>query len=143
VPLVEVMGRYCRFANNLNRNKRTLDLQGRTWSDPVDPDRPIAGRVSFRLADADIQQLVAEYQSGTAAHELAERYGLARSTVLVLLRKQGVPIRYPQMTPEDCSRVVELYRFGVSQVEIARQLGRHKSVVWHVLERAGLKGTGH
>ena len=135
------MGRYSRFANNLKRNKRTLVLRGRTWSDPVEPDRPIAGRVSFRLVDADTQQLVADYQAGTAAQELAERYGLARSTVVVLLRKQGVAVRYPQMTPEECARVVELYQSGVTQIEIAHQLGRHKGVIWHVLERAGLKGA--
>jgi DNA invertase Pin-like site-specific DNA recombinase len=136
------MGRYSRFANNLKRNKRTLVLRRRTWSDPVEPDRPTSGRVTFRLADADIQQLVADYRAGSAARDLAERYGLARSTVVGLLRKQGVVIRYPQMTPADRIRVVELYQSGVTQIEIARQLGRHKGVIWHVLERAGLKGTG-
>lgn len=38
--------------------------------------------------------------------ELAERYGLAHSTVIGLLRQHGVAVRYPQVTPEvaaECS----------------------------------------
>jgi hypothetical protein len=46
------------------------------------------------------------------------------------------------MTPEECVLVVELYQSGMSQVNIARQFGPHKGVVWRVVERAGLKGSG-
>jgi hypothetical protein len=90
----------------------------------METDKPIAGRIAFRLTEADVQQLVADYQAGTAAHDLADRHGLARSTVVVMLRKEGVLIRYPKMTPEECARVVELYRSGVAQVEIARHQQR-------------------
>lgn len=35
--------------------------------------------------------------------------------------------------------MIRLYESGLSQVAIADMFGRHTSVVWHVLERAGLK----
>jgi hypothetical protein len=70
---------------------------------------------------------------------LAERFDLARSTVVSLLRKQGISIRYPRLTPEQCIEIVRLYESGVSQAEIARQFGRDPGNIWHVLERAGLK----
>jgi Homeodomain-like domain-containing protein len=99
--------------------------------------------VHRRLAHGTIQKLVAEYVAGIPAAELERRYGLAKSTVLTVLRGAGVSVRYPRLSASDVARVVELYGQGLPQTEIAAQVGRSPSAVWHVLERAGLVGRRH
>lgn len=49
----------------------------------------------FRLDPADpvIQQLVAEYEAGATATELAGRFYLSREAVCLRLRRAGVKIR--------------------------------------------------
>lgn len=64
----------------------------------------------------------------------AAEYGIARSTPMSLLRKEGVSIRHPRLNAEDQAEMVRLFESGVSQVEIGVKFGRHKSVGLHVLE---------
>lgn len=97
-------------------------------------------RIATRLPAGTIQQLVAEYAAGTPAAELGRRYGVAKSTVLTLLRVADVSVRYPRLSAADVARVVELYGQGMPQTEIAVQVGRSPGAVWHVLQRAGLVG---
>ena len=83
--------------------------------------------------------VVEAYEAGATSRKLAEQFDLARSTAVSLLRKHGVGIRYPRLTPEQRARIIELYLSGVSQKEIARRFERDPGNIWHVLERAGLK----
>jgi hypothetical protein len=85
-----------------------------------------------------MQQLLADYQAGSTCRQLAERYGLARSTVIGLLRKHGVEIRHPRVTQAEQAEMVQLYRAGVRQVDIAARFGRDPGNIWHVLKRAGV-----
>jgi DNA-directed RNA polymerase specialized sigma24 family protein len=100
-------------------------------------------RISKRLATLSIQTLVAEYVAGTPTAELRRRYGLAKITVLTLLRGAGISVRYPRLSPADVARVVQLYGQGLPQTEIAAEVGRSPGAVWHVLQRAGLVGRLH
>jgi DNA-binding CsgD family transcriptional regulator len=93
--------------------------------------------VNFRLDNQLVQQLLVDYEAGCTGRELAERYGLARSTVIGLLRLHGVAVRYSRVTPEEAAEMVRLYRSGVRQVDIAVRFGRDPGNVWHVLKRAG------
>ena len=97
-------------------------------------------RIAKRLPAGTIGMIVAEYVAGTPAAELGRRYGVARSTVLTLLRAAGVPVLHPRLTTADRARVVALYGQGLPQTQIAAQLGRSPGAVWHVLHRAGLVG---
>lgn len=78
--------------------------------------------------------------AGTPAAEVGRRYGLAKSTVLALIRMVGVSARYPRLSTADVARVVELYGQELPQTEIAAHIGRSPGAVWHVLHRAGLVG---
>jgi DNA-binding CsgD family transcriptional regulator len=92
--------------------------------------------------DADvIEQLVDAYLKGATAKQLGERYGLAKSTVLVILRGAGVAVRHRRFSSAEAAQVVELYLAGRPQTEIAQLLGRSPSAVWHALRRAGCVGT--
>lgn len=135
------MGRYSRFPEQMKRTRKLLALSRQTWPDRSQTDITSGRRVSWRLSSVDLEGLVADYKAGMTSRQLALQYGLARSTVVGLLREHGASVRHPRVSAADCARAVELNQSGVSQVEIARMVGRSPSVIWHVLERAGVIGT--
>lgn len=120
----------------------TKHLAGRISSKRHESRQPLRRqhRLSRRLDAEQVEQLAAEYMAGSTAAELGRRYGIAKSSVLTLLRSAGVPIRYPRLSEADVSLVVALYREGMSQTDIASRVRRSPGAVWHVLERAGLVG---
>jgi DNA-directed RNA polymerase specialized sigma24 family protein len=95
-------------------------------------------RISKRLDAATIDRLVAEYVGGTTAAELGQRYGLAKSSVIRLVRQAGERVRHPRLSTTETAHLVALYEAGLSQMEIAERMGRSPSSVWHCLRRAGL-----
>lgn len=131
------MGRYSKYAEQIKRIKRLVMLAGRTF--PARPETMPAPvrRVNFRLNEQRVQQLLADYQAGCTGRELAEHYGLARSTVIRLLRQHGVAVRHPRVTPDEAAEMVRLYRSGVRQVDIGARFGRDPGNIWHLLKRAG------
>jgi hypothetical protein len=118
------VGWYSKQVEQMSRLRRILRFRPESW-----PQRegmayePI--RVDQRLSAGDKQRMVVEYQNGATGRELAERFGLARSTVVGLLREQQVAVRHPRLTQEEIERAVAWYRQGVRQIEIAKRLGRH------------------
>lgn len=135
---VEVMCRYSNSTEQMKRAQRTLALVGRTWQERIVTDVPAAYRISLRLDDKAIGQLMTDYRAGLTGRDLAVRYGLARSSVIDILRTRGVRVRHPRISTEDAALAVVLYQQGMRQIDIAEELGRSKSVIWHVLRRAGV-----
>lgn len=132
------MCRYSNQAEQVKRVTRTAILGGRTWPNRDKTPAATTGRVAFRLDEMHIGRLVAEYLEGATCRQLAERYEVARSTVIELLKRRRVVVRHPRMSPTDAGSAVEMYRQGMRQIDIAAHLGRSKSVIWHVLQRAGV-----
>jgi DNA-binding NarL/FixJ family response regulator len=95
-------------------------------------------RISKRLEAEAIERLVAEYAGGTTAADLGQRYGLAKSSVLRLVRQAGERVRRPRLSVTEAARVGQLYEAGLRQKDIAERLGRSPSAVWHCLHRLGL-----
>ena len=139
--MVELVGRYSNYTEQIKRIKRLAALTRKTF--PARPEvAPVpVRRVNFRLDDLLVRQLLADYQAGCPGRKLAERYGLARSTVIGLLRQHGVTVRYPRVTPDEAAEMARLYRSGMRQVDIAARFGRDPGNVWHVLKRAGAFGS--
>src|SRR4051812_40669393 len=121
----------------MGRLRQCAALASRAFPARPEPLPAPVRRVSFRLDEQLVQQLLADYRTGRTGRELAEEYRLARSTVIGLLRKHGVAVRYPRVTPEDAKEMVRLYRSGMRQVDIAARFGRDAGNIWHVLKRAG------
>jgi DNA-directed RNA polymerase specialized sigma subunit len=88
-----------------------------------------------------IQCMVAEYAAGTTAADLGQRYGIAKSTVLRLIRQTGERVRHPRLTAAETAQLVALYEEGLSQKDIAERLDRSPSAIWHCLRRLGLTGS--
>jgi len=139
--VVDLMGCYCKQTEQAKRVKRAQKLSAQTWPERNDMPVPPRQKIDQRLTDAVKGEIVDAYRNGASGAELAERYGLARSTVLKVVRAAGGQVRYPRMTAEEKAEVVRLYLAGMRQVDIAAQLGRHKSLIWHILARAGLMGS--
>ena len=103
-------------------------------------DRRYELRVTKRLQADTIERLVAEYRAGSTAADLGRHYGIAKTTVLRLIREAGEPVRHPRLSTSETACLVDLYEAGSSQRDIADRLGKSRSVVWHGLRRAGLVG---
>jgi hypothetical protein len=125
------------MVQQLRAIKRLLVVSEKDWPER-EPTKVVAGRrLLSRLSEQDIEHLVGEYAAGCTGRQLAERYGIARSTVIRLLKNRGVDVRHPRLSEADCAHAVQLYQRGVRQIDIAVELGRDKTVIWHVLRRAG------
>lgn len=98
-------------------------------------------RIRKRLEAEKIKRLVAEYVAGIPSAELGQRYGIAKSTVLRLVRQAGERVRYPRLTAAERAQLVALHEEGWSQKDIAERLDRSPGAIWHCLRRLGLTGS--
>jgi hypothetical protein len=70
--------------------------------------------------------LVAEYSAGTTAAELGHRYGIAKSSLLRLVRHAGQPVRHLRLSAAETARLVQLYEAGLPQEDIAQPTWRSR-----------------
>ena len=66
----------------------------RTLPDPGSPEpkrepRSVHG-IAKRLKEAQVKDLIGEYQAGATVYELGDRYGIDRKTVSKILRREGI-----------------------------------------------------
>ncbi|MFT3851360.1 MAG: hypothetical protein QM733_01245 [Ilumatobacteraceae bacterium] len=99
------------------------------------------------------EELVELYRAqGLTMVEIAERFGLNDSRVLLLLRRHGIERRPARARPERLqaeraerrppelvAEILELHRLGRSRNAIARRVGVHTQVVADVVRDAGLE----
>ena len=97
------------------------------------------------IPPAALDQMVAEYVSGTHSTTLALRYGVTQPTIVYHLRKRGIPRRSRAETnrmraPFDQDELLRrVNEGGLSLGEIAAQLGVSKPTVERELRRLGVK----
>jgi hypothetical protein len=60
--------------------------------------------VSKRLSADAIDRSVAQYVGGMTAAELGQRYGLAKSSVIRLVRDAGERVRHPRLSASETPR---------------------------------------
>jgi hypothetical protein len=129
--LVELLGRYSKIA-------KQSDLCHSNTVRPVPVAVPQVHALERRLNADTQQQLLADYQAGVSARQLAKRYRLSRSSIRVLLRASGMPQRYQAMTDAETEQAVELYVGGLTIAEVAAKLERPWSTVQTALGRRGI-----
>ncbi|MFI6367621.1 helix-turn-helix domain-containing protein [Nocardia sp. NPDC050630] len=69
---------------------------------------PSPGR-KRHLKQAEVDEIVARYRAGRHSTQLAKEHGLAKETVLKLLRANGVKIRRQGLSPEQAAEAEWLY----------------------------------
>ena len=91
-----------------------------------------------RLGIEQIEQLVADYESGIDTTELMVTYQLSKSSVLKLLASRGVAMRHQSMTDEQISSAVALYEEGRSLIAIVKELTIPRETIRRALIDAGV-----
>lgn len=73
--------------------------------------------------------MIADYESGISAYELAEKYGHNRGTIMKHLASAGIRSRVAVPTDDEVFHWRELYAEGLGFKSIARRVGRnHKTI---------------
>lgn len=104
--------------------------QSSTVRNPRQPNR--------KVKPAEVDELAARYEAGETLRALAARFGVHARTVHRHLVASGATIRPLRgLNGQEAVRAVELYREGISQTEIAGQLGVTITPVRTALRRGG------
>ena len=99
LPRVEMAGRYSNPPKPLKSVMERLDRWARV--DRAPPASPLPTRIEHRLGHAATRELVEAYRFGSATRELSARYGVSKSAVIEVLRRQGINLRPRGSTRRD------------------------------------------
>ena len=75
-----------------------------------------------RLSDEARTAVIERYEAGETSTALAEAFGVAKSTILGILRANSVVVRRQPLTAEQVSEAARLYESGLSLSEVADRL---------------------
>ncbi len=95
-------------------------------------------KLSQRLSDETVTDILAAYQAGATTREVGQRFGLAHSSINKLLKQHGVSVRRRSPSPADIARATAMYEKGTSTLQIANTLGYGASTVSRALRQAGV-----
>lgn len=96
-------------------------------------------KTAHRLDKAGVEALIEAYEAGSTVYELGPRFGIHRSTVSVVLERQGVSRRYRLLEGSALDRAIHLYAAGKSLDRVGEDLGVNRSTVALALRRAGIQ----
>ena len=115
-----------------------LEQQGKRRSVPE--PRPVyqAHKLSQRLSDETVADILAAYQAGATTREVGHRFRVAHSSINKLVRQHGVTARRRSPSPEEVEQAVSLYEAGLSTRVIAEHLGFGASTIFRALSKAGI-----
>lgn len=92
--------------------------------------------------DAERMKIVERYTAGESSVTLSREYGCDEHTIINLLRKHAIPIKpvggRDKFTESDIDTMEKMYRGGMSQEAIARQLHTKQYTVSRYLRRRGI-----
>jgi hypothetical protein len=86
-----VAGRYSNSQVPLEALRSHLSTWHRV-DRPVEPKRP-SYKIILRLGPEVIKNMIADYLAGASTRQLARDYGVAKTSVVNVLRRQGIPVR--------------------------------------------------
>lgn len=115
----------------LARAFNASDVKPAETKDP----KPYKGRIHRRLSQETIKEIVRRYRAGESTPKLSEEYGIARSSMAALLKKEGVVLRGKSMTKESVDRAVALYSQGLTIRQVAERVGYSYGAVRSALRR--------
>jgi hypothetical protein len=92
-----------------------------------------------RLKPEQVDQLVAEYQTGESMLYLAKRWQMHRTTVADHLRRAGVAVRERGIPADRLGEAIKLYADGWSCKRLADHFDCDDETVRQTLKRAGVK----
>ena len=91
-------------------------------SDSSRSPQPRARRPWTRLSDEARGEVAARYGVGETTPALAEAFGVAKSTIIGILREYNVVVRRQPLTAEQVGEAARLYESGLSLSQVAKQM---------------------
>ena len=107
---------------------------------PATTDRAGPHRTQKRLRTAEVDELVAAYQTGDSVEELAKHFGVHRTTVIAHLGRRQVQLRstFTTWDHDALTAAVAYYASGASLATVAARFGVDPSTVANRFRRAGV-----
>lgn len=99
---------------------------------------PSVRRPWHRLGDADRAAVVARYEVGETSSTLAADYGVAKSTILGILRANNVVVRRQPLRADQVSEAARMYESGQSLSQVAAQLNVNQETMRVAILNAGV-----
>lgn len=127
--MVEVLAHYSKRARHYLQKfdavQAALESQVADTANTVPSTRKL-NRQRYRLVDrlgSDVlDQIVARYEAGEPTTTLSGEFGIAKSSLLRLIRERGVAMRHQSLTEDQERRMTQLRREGMSIRAIAAQV---------------------
>lgn len=91
-----------------------------------------------RLSDEARAAVIERYASGETSTTLAEAYGVAKSTILGILRANTVVVRRQPLTTEQVNEAAQLYESGLSLSQVAARLNVNQETMRVAILTAGV-----
>ncbi len=132
--MVELLGSYCN-QDNVTVLQAVLAGSGRDQP-PARPTRP--RQQQHRLGPDEARELLVAYEAQASIDELAELFGINRSTVFAILEREGARQRRVGIIDRNFAEARRLYERGWSTVTIAQHFGVTAETVRRHLLNAGI-----
>lgn len=114
----------------MSSQKLALIVKNTPARSPEERPRPAnVHRLDARLADDEVERLVADYAGGVETRELMAKYGLSKGSVRRLLADHGVTPHHKTLTEAEVDLCVKRYVAGLTIREVGAELGIPKSTV--------------
>ena len=85
-------------------------------------------------------QIIADYQAGTKLSTIIRKYGKSRSTIINILHRHGVPMRFRRKrNPADEKLIISDYQSGISYAEMCEKFKRSRAGIIKILARHGIE----
>jgi DNA invertase Pin-like site-specific DNA recombinase len=131
---VGVLGHYSRWTYWSNRIAPLLTVK------EMRPPETLGDRKVLRkLSPEQVAELSRQYEAGATTLQLAESFGIHRTTVSAHLHRLGVKLRVHSMTTAEVDRAVALYEQGWSAARIGNELRYNDGTVRTALLGRGVK----
>ena len=116
ITVVELVHLYSNPPAGLERVQQLL---ARATSTPRPRDRPATRQAQVRLDAHQANELAVAYRAGKPTKELADRFGIHRTTVTAILQRLGVEARQLGLSDEQVTEACRLYSAGWSLARLA------------------------
>ncbi len=102
-------------------------------------EAPMPRRKWKRLNDEARAQVVARYSAGETTTVLATEFGVAKSTIIGILRANNVVVRRQPMTAQQVGEAARLYESGLSLSQVATALDVNRETMRVAIMKAGVE----
>lgn len=129
---MELLGSYSNLSGWAERARRLLE-------DPIDSSKPkarFARQRQVRLNPIQVEELCEAYVAGSTVYELAGSFGVHRTTVLAVLKREGVARRNRRITADEVREATRLYASGLSVKDVGQLLSFNGGTIWRTLRKA-------